>query len=133
MPAPRNPRKKDFYVYRFKVADYPFYVGVGRAERASDRLRYVKSLMVPKNRTRLASKSLSVRVMAALLKRGEHIRWTRTRFMTRSEALRLEKKTINRLVSAGFLLANWQHNPSRHNNTAKAVGAIISRRKIRKP
>ncbi|MGY4215960.1 hypothetical protein ACVMFB_002459 [Bradyrhizobium sp. USDA 4522] len=57
-----NPSKRDFYVYTFHVDGYPFYVGIGRDRRASDRLRYVRSLAPEK----LKKKSLSVRVMAAL-------------------------------------------------------------------
>jgi hypothetical protein len=88
---------------------YPFYVGIGRAERASDRLRYVKSLMVPGNAAKLARESLSVRVMASLLRRGVEIRLSCTRRpMNRREALDLERRTIARLVAAGFLLTNWQ-------------------------
>jgi hypothetical protein len=40
----RNPLKRDFYVYQFAVDGYPFYVGIGRSERGTDRLRYVRSL-----------------------------------------------------------------------------------------
>ena len=39
-----HPRKKDFYVYKFGVEKYPFYVGLGRDQRGPDRLRYVRSL-----------------------------------------------------------------------------------------
>src|SRR4051794_13201158 len=62
MPKPAHPRTKDFYVYIFRVDGYPFYVGIGRDQRAHDRLRYVRSLAPAK----LSEKSLSVRVMAAL-------------------------------------------------------------------
>ena len=127
MPISAHPRKRDFFVYEFKVDGYPFYVGIGRDRRATDRLRYVRSLMVPRNAGKLAKRSLSVRVMAALLRRGASIKLVCTRTpMNRSQALVREKQKIERLVAAGFLLTNWQHNPRRHKNVSRAVLAIIS-------
>jgi hypothetical protein len=128
MPAPANPSKRDFYVYRFKVDGYPFYVGVGRSGRGPDRLRYVRSLSTAKLRQR----SLTVRVMAALDERGKKINYSRTRRpLNRREALALEKILISRLLHQGFLLTNWQHNPLRHNDTNKAVRAILSKQRAR--
>jgi hypothetical protein len=126
MPVSANPHKREFFVYQFKVDGYPFYVGIGRSSRASDRLRYVRSLMVPHNAAKLAKKSLSVRVMAALLRRHAPIKLSCTRLpMNRRQALAIERRNIERLVAAGFLLVNWQHNPRRHDNVAKAVRAIL--------
>jgi hypothetical protein len=71
MPRPSNPLRRDFYVYQFRVDGYPFYVGIGRAKRGTDRLRYVRSLLRPEKAPRLAKKSLSVRVMASLLRRNK--------------------------------------------------------------
>jgi hypothetical protein len=89
MPVAANPHKRDFYVYQFKVDGYPFYVGIGRDRRASDRLRYVRSLMVPHNAAKLAKKSFSVRVMAALLRRNAPIKVSCTRLpMNRKQAQR---------------------------------------------
>ena len=112
MPPPANSRRRDYFVYQFKAGGYPFYVGIGHSERASDRLRYVRSLMVPKNADKLAEKSLSVRVMAGLLKWKVEITYSCTRRpMNRRQALDIERRIIDRLVAAGFLLTNWQHNP----------------------
>jgi hypothetical protein len=128
MPVSANPNKRDFFVYQFKVEGYPFYVGIGRDRRASDRLRYVRSLMVPHNAAKLSRRSLSVRVMAVLLRRGAVIKLSCTRLpMNRQQALATERRRIERLVAAGFLLTNWQHNPRRHNNVEKAVRAILSK------
>ena len=128
MPAPGNPRKRDFFVYQFRTGGYPFYVGIGRAKRASDRLRYVRSLMMPENVSKLASKSLSVRVMAALLWNKKKITYSCTqRPLTRSQALALERLTIARMVRKGVLLTNWQHNPSRHLDVKRALRAILAR------
>ena len=122
MPAAAHPQRRDFYVYQFEVAGYPFYVGIGRDKRGSDRLRYVRSLSAAK----LAKKSLSVRVMAALEERGKVIDYSQTRpNLDRRGALALEKKRIARLIRQGFLLTNWQHNRHRHNDTDKAVKAIL--------
>lgn len=125
MPAAANPRKRDFFVYTFHADGYPFYVGIGRARRASDRLRYVRSL-TPE---RLKSKSLSVRVMAALDKKAR-LQFSSTRKpLNREQALALEKQTIRRLIQKGYLLTNWQHNPHRHNDTQKAVRAIRGKKR----
>lgn len=45
MPSPSHPRRRDFYVYVITAAGLVFYVGIGRAARASDRLRWVQSQM----------------------------------------------------------------------------------------
>jgi hypothetical protein len=132
MPVSTNAQKRDFFVYQFRVDDYPFYVGIGRSARASDRLRYVKSLMIPKHASTLAKKSLSVRVMAALLRRKIDIRLSCTRRpMNRRQALEHEREVIARLVARGFLLTNWQHNPCRHNDHRKALKAILSDPKVK--
>jgi hypothetical protein len=84
-------------------------------------------MMVPKNAAKLAKKSLSVRVMADLLRLGAKIHLSRTRRpMNRRQALGAERKTIDRLVAKGFLLTNWQHNPYRHNDVSQAVRAIMN-------
>lgn len=128
MPVSTNPLKRDFYVYTFSVAGYPFYVGIGRSLRGPDRLRYVRSLTASK----LATKSLSVRVMAVLDKTVS-IKYSFTRKpLNRAQALALEKETIRRLVRNGFLLTNWQHNPYRHTDTNKAVNAVL-RKRLRRP
>lgn len=120
MPAPANPRKRDFFVYTFSADGYPFYVGIGRDKRASDRLRYVRSLTPAK----LKTMSLSVRVMAELDKRT-HVKFSSTRTpLNRSQALALENRKIDQLIRKGYQLTNWQHNPYRHNDTLKAVRAI---------
>ncbi|MET3302619.1 hypothetical protein [Bradyrhizobium diazoefficiens] len=120
MPAPANPRKFDFFVYTFRADGYPFYVGIGRDRRASDRLRYVRSLTP----TKLKTKSLSVRVMASLDK-TTRIDFSSTRKpLNRTQALVLERKKIEQLLQRGYQLTNWQHNPKRHRDVRRAVKAI---------
>ncbi|MFK4510371.1 hypothetical protein [Bradyrhizobium daqingense] len=126
MPAPANPRKRDFFVYTFRADGYPFYVGIGRDRRASDRLRYVRSLSPAK----LQRACLSVRVMAKL-DNNINISFSSTRKpLNRSQALALERKKIAQLIRQGYQLANWQHNPFRPADAEKAAQAI--RRKARR-
>ncbi|MCK1547183.1 hypothetical protein IVB12_35990 [Bradyrhizobium sp. 179] len=123
MPAPANPKKREFFVYIFRADGYPFYVGIGRDRRASDRLRYVRSLTPAKLRT----KSLSVRVMAELDKKAR-IEFSSTRKpLDRAQALVLEKQKIAWLIRSGYQLTNWQHNPFRHSDVLRAVRAIRGR------
>jgi hypothetical protein len=129
MPVPANPRKQEFYVYLFKVNDYPFYIGIGRSKRGPDRVRFVRSLLTPKNKARLERSSLCVRVIAKLIQanRGADIIYSQTRKpLTRARALELEKKLIAQLIRQGYLLTNWQHNPFRHQDADLAVRSILA-------
>jgi hypothetical protein len=75
----------------------------------------------------LRSKSLSVRVMAELIRREVRIAYSSTRRpMNRAQALALEKRMIARLVRAGYLLTNHQHNPHRHDHVDAAVAANVA-------
>jgi hypothetical protein len=49
MARAKHPLAKEFYVYEFRVRRVPFYVGIGRANRDKDRIRYVRRQMVRKN------------------------------------------------------------------------------------
>jgi hypothetical protein len=61
MPVSANPHTREFFAYQFKVDGYPFYIGIDRDTRASDRKRYVGSLMVPHHASKLTERSLGVR------------------------------------------------------------------------
>ena len=131
MPVPANPRKREFYVYQFKLNDYPFYVGIGRANRGPDRVRYVQSLLTPQNKAKLARSSLCVRVMAKFIQKNRAIAYSQTRQpLTRAQALALEKKLIARLIRKRYLLTNWQCNPFRHQDADMAVKAILTGQRI---
>jgi hypothetical protein len=131
MPVSANPRRRDFYVYQFKVDGYPFYVGIGRDKRGTDRLRYVKSLLTPHNRAKLQQSSLHVRTIAKLLRKRKDIGYFQTRKpLTRAGALAREKKDIARLVRQGYLLTNWQQNPYRHLDASRAARAILTGQRI---
>jgi hypothetical protein len=47
--------------------------------------------------------------------------------LNRSEALAMELKTIARLLRKGYWLTNSHHNPFRHNDTNKAVSAVLGK------
>ena len=129
MPVAANPLKRDFFVYTFRVDGYPFYVGIGRSRRASDRERYVGSLRVSRNAAKLKRSSFSVRVMAELLRRNKKMFHSRTRApLTRPQALQREIKELRRLLAKGYFLTNWQHNPDRHRDAKKAVRRILYKR-----
>jgi len=126
MPVAANPRRRDYYVYQFKVDSYPFYVGIGRDKRGPDRLRYVRSLLTPRNRAKLQRSCLQVRVIAELLRERKDIRYSQTRKpLTRAGALEREKKDIARLIRQGFRLTNRQQNPYRHLDAGRAVRTIL--------
>lgn len=112
MPRPADPLKREFYVYQMEF--YPFYVGIGRAKRGNDRMRYTRNLLT-RHPTMLQQKSLSVRVLAELLKRNKIWKCRHTnKSLTRPVAVAIEKKRITRLIKRGYVLTNWQHNPHRH-------------------
>jgi hypothetical protein len=123
MPAPASPPKRDFFVYTFRADGYPFYVGIGREKRASDRLRFIRRL----TKAKLANKTLKDRVIAALDNRVS-ISLSRTRRpLNRAQALAIEKKRIQQLLQKGYYLTNQQHNARWHPNLTKAVRAILTK------
>ena len=126
MPLPNNPDTPEFYVYRFEVRGIPFYVGIGRSERASDRVPYVRRCM--------AREAL-----------GEPVEWRETHCkvirdlirdghepypvyilcdVVRADALKAERTEIDRLLTDGAVLANRQHNPKRPKFMADVVTAL---------
>jgi len=88
-----------------------FYIGMGRSARASDRIRYVRYLMKREASGKSVKWSLSGRAVAELLKRGNEVRVRYLHMdLQRDQALTLERQEIERLVVAGVVLANCQHN-----------------------
>jgi hypothetical protein len=43
MPTAKDPMAHEWFVYQFEVKGVPFYVGIGRSDRALDRVRWVCS------------------------------------------------------------------------------------------
>jgi hypothetical protein len=114
MPNAKCPESPEWYVYQFEVKGVPFYVGIGRAERASDRLRWVCSQIKRELEGRPAKWVLHTLVLKAFILSPETIecRYIRKR-VCRTEALRIEKQRIERLLESGHILANIQYNPIR--------------------
>jgi hypothetical protein len=114
MPAAKNPDNNDFYVYRFTVNGKPFYVGIGRDKRGSDRIRYVEYLMRREKEGKPVKWSFSMKVIAEILKRGHQIQIEYPYcHLVRSEALKLERQEIASLLLQKHELANIHHNPDR--------------------
>jgi hypothetical protein len=130
MPAPADPHKLEFYVYQFEADGYPFYVGIGRAERASNRERFIRSLL-KHHPEKLQSKSLKDRVMAELIRMKREFKYREIKTgMKREEALALEKEQIRSLAGQGYLLTNWHHNLHRHRDAKRAVEAILAKHRF---
>ena len=112
MPVAKNPLANDYFVYALEADGEPFYVGIGRSKRASDRVRFVKYPMGRIARG-LPVKPwvLSNKVVAHYLRCGKNVshRYLHEN-ITRPEALVREIEEINRLVASGVALANIQHN-----------------------
>ena len=128
MPAARKPTDAEFYVYRLEVCGVPFYVGVGRSARASDRVRYVESLLKREKRGGSVNWSLSCAAVAGLLNNGCSVTVAyHTKGLTRSEALAAEKLEIARLAKAGTTLANVHHNPNRPKSAGDVIQSVLGR------
>jgi hypothetical protein len=125
MPSAKNPELPEFFVYEFSANGVPFYIGIGRAERASDRIRYAKYLLSRERRGKPVKWVLSTRVIAALLQRKVPIKLRYIRkSMPREQALESERRAIRRRVNQGFQLANIQLNPwppKSHTAVLKAI------------
>jgi hypothetical protein len=111
MPRPKNPLIPEFYVYTLEAEGKPFYVGIGRSARASDRVRYVRYLMDRKAQGKPVKWVLSNKTVADHLRKGNKVE---VRYLhqglIRSDALARELEEITRLKSLGVQLANIQHN-----------------------
>lgn len=112
MPAPQHPRRHDYYVYVLEDDGKAFYVGIGHSKRASDRVRFVKSLIARKARGERVKWVHSNIIVADYLRRGVEVshRYLHEG-LTRVQALKLELEEIERLRALGVALANIQHNP----------------------
>jgi hypothetical protein len=128
VPAPKNAASPEFFVYRLEVQGVPFYVGVGRAARASDRVRYVRSLMDREDRGELVKWKLSPRVVADLLRLGYEITVAYPATgLERPQAVKQERAEIARLLGKGLIIANIHHNPLRPKSAEVVVKAVQAR------
>jgi hypothetical protein len=128
MPAPNNPDLPEYFVYRLEVCGVPFYVGHGRAERASDRVRYVRSLMAQEDRGDPVEWDLSCLVVAQLLRAGCELSVAyAVTGLVKAEAAAQERVEIRRLVAGNTVLANIHHNPRRPKSAAEVTQAVLAR------
>jgi hypothetical protein len=130
MAIAKNPKAREFVVYQFEVRRIPFYVGIGRPGRATDRVRFVDYLMRREASGKSVKWNLSDSVIAGFLRRGEdaRLRYLHKR-LPRARALVLEKKRILALVAAKLLLANRHHNVRRPTNARSVIRAVLRRSK----
>jgi hypothetical protein len=131
MPVAENPSVAEFHVYTLQVRGIPFYVGEGRASRASDRARFVRYLLSREAAGKPVKWVFSNRVLAELLRRGEEITVVyQHQGLTREDALNREREEINRLLASGFVLANHQHNNGGLSSVDELVRLVLSRSSI---
>ncbi len=128
MPAPKDPTKAEFFVYQLLADGVPFYVGVGRSARASDRVRYVRYLMDREASGKPVKWSLHTRGLAALLRAGCDLQVAyHSSGITRSDALVQERIEIAALLASGHVLVNIQHNPQRPKTPEQAIEPLLVR------
>ena len=134
MPVARNPLAPEFYVYRFEVRKIPFYVGVGRSTRASDRIRFVRYLMEREVRGLAVKWVCSNKVIREFLKQGEKVELVYVcAGLTREHALAKERDEIQRLLHGGFLLTNRVYNNDGTADVESIVRSVLSRSVERRP
>ena len=128
MPTAKNPEKAEFFVYRLVADGVPFYVGIGRSARASDRVRYIRYLMSREAQDKPVKWGLSARVIAALIRAGCDVQvMYPASGLTRADALEQECAEIENLLALGFLLANIQHNSNRPSSHEPVVESVLAR------
>ena len=130
MPKPANPSIPEFYVYTLEVRAVPFYVGIGRSSRASDRVRYVRYLMGRAAAGNAVKWVASNQVVAELLHLREQVTVVYLhKKLTRDQALLVESAEILRLLKAGHVLANQQQN-HRPASVKEVVSFVLARGSI---
>jgi hypothetical protein len=128
-PIASDPLKPEFYVYRLCGDGVPFYVGIGRAKRAPDRVRYVKYMLGRRASGKPVRWNFSKAVIAELIEARcavsvEYV----SEGLTRSAALQRETKDIQELLAQGRLLANSQQNPRRAETSGQVTAYVLSAR-----
>jgi hypothetical protein len=128
----KNPNARECYVYRLETNRVPFYVGIGRDKRASDRVRYIGSLMARERRGVPVKWHLSAVVIANFLRHPNAVKVHYTaRGLTRRTALLKERAQIARLAARGAVLANIQNNPRRPQSASDVIRNVRARMRQR--
>ncbi len=128
MPAAHNPHSPEYYVYRIEANSVPFYVGVGRSSRASDRVRYVTRQMHRESEGHIVNWVLSNEVVALCLRKGLKVKVRYTcKGLNREAALLRERRSISALLSRRYILANLQHNPYGPRSASSIMLSILQR------
>jgi hypothetical protein len=126
VPICRHPNVPEFFVYAFVANGYPFYVGIGRLGRATDRIRYVRYLMERERQGRSVKWVASCRVIATLIRRGMPPELQLlVSGVVRAEALLREKEIIRQFLREGRLLANRQHAGGSSVTVEQVVAAVL--------
>ncbi len=111
MPVAANPHSREYYVYTMRAEGHPFYVGIGRDKRASDRVRWVQSQIARELRGLPAKWVRHTCVIRRLLEANIAVKSkTHRANLNRAEALTFERELIQRLKRRGIVLANHHHN-----------------------
>jgi len=127
MPVCKNPEAPEFFVYAFKANGRPFYVGIGRSSRASDRVRYVRYLMAREQKGKSVKWAAHTRVMAELIRHGIVPELAMLASgLVRAAALAQEKLAIQRLRAEGHVLANRHFNGGAAITVEQVVEAVLS-------
>jgi hypothetical protein len=129
MPECNDPNAPEFFVYAFVANGYPFYVGVGRSRRATDRLRYVRYLMGREHQGKPVKWVASNLVIATLIRRGVTPELQLlVSGVVRAEALLREEETIKQLRRQDRLLANRHHAGGSSVTVEQVVSAVLGAR-----
>src|SRR5687767_10140904 len=127
MPSANNPDIPEFYVYCFKVEGIPFYVGIGRAARASDRIPYIDRCIEREKKGATIKWKLECSVIVALRNAGYRVTYEYVvKNVVRATALKRERAEIGRLLAEGAILANLQHNPKRAGSASEVINPLLA-------
>ena len=134
MPVCTEPDVPEFFVYMFVANGYPFYVGIGRSSRATDRVPYVRYLMERESQGKPVKWVASSLAIAALLRRDITPQLQLlVSGVVRAEAILREKEIIKQLRRDGWLLANRQQAGGSSVTVERVVSAVLEEHGVATP
>ena len=130
MPSRRNPQLEDCYVYRFEALGVPFYVGMGRAGRASMREAWVRSQMSREEAGKPGKWVLHTHTYAALLRRDVRVdlKYVCKDVSPKTAAL-VERLYIRWLKEEGYVLANGRGSKADAENVIRFIQKKTAKRR----